>query len=141
MKAETREVRSHSTAKPKRQSRPIVNHLSDEDFEYLLEKLAKRWVRRGYSQLARDLAQEGAIKAWLKQGCYTGKNKASLRTYSFTVGLNEGRSIVRRLESRQSLEDENQRRIAENFGEGPDPGMDSGCYRLVGENREPIFRN
>jgi hypothetical protein len=166
MKAETREVRSHSTAKAKRRAkpsgkakpprkakpskakakckvppRPIVNKLSDDDIQYLLEKLRNRWARGRYRRLAEDLAQKGALKAWLKQGEYNGKNGASLRTYSFTVGLNEGRSIVRKMDHRESLEQDNQRRIAENFGEMSDPGMDSGCYRINGENRKPIFRN
>jgi DNA-directed RNA polymerase specialized sigma24 family protein len=158
MKAETRKVRSHSTAKPKRQAkpsgkatatrngkakskrkeppRPIVNDLSDDDFNYLVEKLTKRWAKGRYRLLARDLAQEGALKAWLKQGEYKAKNGASLRTFSYSVALNEGRSIVRLLEHRESLVEKNQRRIAENFGETLD--SDSGCYRVVGGNREPI---
>lgn len=161
MKAGTRQGRSDTAAKSKRQAktsrdterkqarrkrkgprRPRVNRISNEDFHYLFERLSRLWFRRGRRLDAEDLAQIGALKAWFKQCKHKGKNGASLRTYSYKVGDNAGRSALRKLNHREELEheEEHERAIVEMFGEKVDSGLDSGCYRIVGEKRIPIFR-
>jgi DNA-directed RNA polymerase specialized sigma24 family protein len=72
----------------------------NEDVQAVYESLIRYWLKKGVNlDDAQDLAQEGALKAFLKHSEWKGKSQR--RTFMITVGKRAGIDYLRK-ENRRS---------------------------------------